>query len=264
MTKKTDMKCVFTALFAWVVFMPSWAGNESPTTVEGWPQVVSWTRVNATTHEYVQYIKANEQLRATERTSIDFAGGDAYGKSATQLTTFMPNNGKNYKMIMECGVEENGYHVYPFAALTTNTAFSYYDYVGPDSHGLYDMTSTKGVVTSHNESTRNLIRTQNRLLNSVMHDVATKAAGKGMKIHNGTGKDASTTKGVMGTKLEPLSPTQAISICRSDSELVLLTVQCGNPRQTLRAENHVTTEHLYTQRQEIQHITTFNPLRNYE
>ena len=232
--------------------------------LEGGHQVVSWTRVNATTHEYVQHIKANEQLRATERTNIDFVVSYAYGKSATQLTTFMPNNDKNYRMIMECGVEENGCHVYPFAALTTNTAFSYYDYVGPDSHGLYDMTSTKGVVTPHNESTRSLIRSQNRLLNSVMQDVATKAAGKGMKIHNGTGKDASPTKGVMAAKLEPLSPTHAISICRSDSELVLLTVQCGNPRQALRAEHHVTTGHLYTQQQENQHITTFNPLRNHE
>lgn len=189
---------------------------------------VTWTRVNATTHEYTAYITANEELRETEGTNIDFVGGDSYGKSATQLVSFIPSRGKNYKMIMECGAEEQGCQVYPFAALTTNTAFSYYDYVGPDGHGLYDMTSTKGVITPHNENTRNLIRTQNLLLNAAMQDIATKAANKSLMVHNGTATDPSTTKGVRGTTLDPLSPTQAISICRSDSELVLLTVQRGD------------------------------------
>lgn len=189
---------------------------------------VTWTRVNATTHEYQDYINANETLRETEGTNIDFVGGDAYGKTAKQLSSFMPNKGKNYKMIMECGAEENNSQLYPFAALTTNTALSYYEYAGPDNHGLYDLTSTKGVVKVHNENTLNLIRTQNKLFNSAMQDIATKAVGKSMKIHNATGSDPSTTKGILGTTLDPLSPTQAISIKRSDTELVLLTVQKGN------------------------------------
>ena len=189
---------------------------------------VTWTRVNATTHEYVSYINANEKLRETEGTHIDFVGGDAYGKSASQLSTFIPTKGKNYKMIMECGAEEPGSNIFPFAAMSTNTAFLYYDYVGTDDHGFYDLTATKGVIEPHNENTIEIVRKQNRLLNSVMQDIATKAAGKGMKVHNATGKDPFITRGVLGTTFDPLSPTQAISICRSDSELVLVTILRGD------------------------------------
>ena len=163
-----------------------------------------------------------------EGTNIDFVGGDSYGKTPTQLATFIPTKGLNYKMIMECGAEEANSQVFPFAALTTNTAFSYYEYVGPDNHGLYDLTSSRGVVKPHNENTLEVIRAQNRLFNAAMQDVATKASYKSLMVHNGTASDPSTTKGVCGITLDPLSPTQAISICRSDSELVLLTVQRGD------------------------------------
>lgn len=189
---------------------------------------ITWTRVNATTHEYTDYINANEELRETEGTNIDFVGVDSYGKTPTQLATFIPTKGLNYKMIMECGAEEANSQVFPFAALTTNTAFSYYEYVGPDNHGLYDLTSSRGVVKPHNENTLEVIRAQNRLFNAAMQDVATKASYKSLMVHNGTASDPSTTKGVCGITLDPLSPTQAVSICRSDSELVLLTVQRGD------------------------------------
>jgi len=187
-----------------------------------------WTRMNCVNGTETARINANEALRPN--TNIDFIGVDLYGQSAQGVQAGMPTIGKNFKMIMECGAETSNAGIFPFAALSGDTAFDYYDMISPDGHSLYAPQGTTGW-TPHG-SYINEVRKANTLLRRAMYDLATKkmqqGASTGLYVHNHLGNSASTTTGVAGVAFSPATATSlGVSVVRSASEILLLNTEGG-------------------------------------
>lgn len=194
---------------------------------------VVWTRMNCVYSDTVSRIDANETLRSNPVTNIDFVGIDIYADRsatdaayATKVATSLPYKGGNYRMVMECGAEVDSAATVPMAALFENTAVDYYDMISPDGHGLYDRSGTTGFIPHGAYVTD--VRLVNKILNSDMADIAKNAQGHGLFVHNWMGDSTTATTGVDGIVFTPSSSaSQAISIERSDTDIVLMNTHGG-------------------------------------
>ena len=199
--------------------------NELGDAVKNSPYSV-WTRMNCVWGDHTSRIEANEKLRAGSGTNIDFIGIDLYTSNPSTIRGILPNKGINYRMIMECGAEVSNAAQLQLAALSGNNAYDHYDMCGPDGHGLYDRSGTVGFTP--NGTYIDDVRTVNRLINSANVDIATNAHGNGLYVHNWSGKSAAATTGVDGVNFTPeSSSSQALSIRRSDSEIILMSTKGG-------------------------------------
>jgi lysophospholipase L1-like esterase len=188
---------------------------------------VVWTRLNCVSFETNSRIDANESLRSTFGTNIDFVGTDLYEVQASNVKTALPYKGGNYRMIMESGAEVTHAAAFQLAALAGDNAYDHYDMCGPDGHGLYDRSGPTGFIPHGNYIED--VRTVNKLLNSDITDIATKAQGVGLFVHNWEGTSPLSTMGVEGISFTPDSSTsQAISISRNHgTEIVLMNTAGG-------------------------------------
>ena len=197
---------------------------------------VVWTRINCVYWEVDGRIAENERRRSSpEGTNIDFAGLDTYKHHPAFTTseiftesmrTDIVYNGKNYRMFMEIGAEAPNIAQLQLAALSGNCAFDYYDMCGPDGHGLYDRQGNSGFAP-HGRYIED-VRIVNKLINSAMTDIALKANGYGLFVHNWKGYSPYTTTSTEGIAFTPDYPTsQGISIMRSNTEIVLMSSRGG-------------------------------------
>lgn len=189
------------------------------------PYVV-WTRLNCVTRMANSIIEANETLRAGTGTNIDFVGIDLYRVDAKTVRDCLPHIGKNYRMIMESGADVSNAAQLQIAALAGDNAYDHYEMCGPDQHGPYSRTADNGFAPRgiYVED----IRLVNKIIASDIADIAINANGKGLFVHNWEGINTETTEGVKGISFAPGYPTsQAISIIRSGSEIVLMTTKGG-------------------------------------
>jgi plastocyanin len=187
---------------------------------------VVWTRLNCVSGETNSRIDANEALRSASGSNIDFVGTDLYDVDAPTIRTKLPFKRGNYRMIMESGAEVSAAAVLQLAALAGNNAYDYYDMCGPDGHALYDRSGATGF-TPHGTYIQD-VRVVNRLLNSDIVDIAMKAQGYGLFVHNWEGNSTGASTGVEGVVFTPSSSTsQAISINRSNTEIVLMNTSGG-------------------------------------
>lgn len=185
-----------------------------------------WTRMNCVEGTETARINSNEALRPN--TNIDFIGVDLYGQSTQNIQTGMPTIGENFKMIMEAGADASNAGLLPCAALSGDTAFNYYDMIGPDGHGLYDPSGSSW--TPHG-SYISLVRTVNTVLRRAKHDLSTnkkQVASTGLYVHNYRGDSTATTPGVAGVTFTPaIATSQGISVVRSSSEILVINMQGG-------------------------------------
>lgn len=185
-----------------------------------------WTRVNSIWGMEQGRIEVNEALRSVYGSGIDFVGIDLYKASPSIIQSVLPYKGSNYRMIMECEAEVSNAARIQLAALSGNNAYDHYDMCGPDGHGLYDRDKNNGF-TPHGKYIEE-VRVVNKLLNSDIVDVALNAQGYGLFVHNWAGNSKQTTIGVEGVKFTPKDSTsQAISILRSNTEIVLMNTNGG-------------------------------------
>lgn len=185
-----------------------------------------WTRVNSVWGMEDGRIEVNESLRSLYGTGIDFVGIDLYKASSSIIRSVLPYKGSNYRMIMECEAEVSNAARIQLAALSGNNAYDHYDMCGPDTHGLYDRDKNNGF-KPHGKYIEE-VRVVNKLLNSDIIDIALNANGYGLFVHNWAGNSKRTTIGVEGIKFTSGDSTsQAISIRRSDSEIVLMNTKGG-------------------------------------
>ena len=104
------------------------------------------------------------------------------------------------------------------AALSGNNAFDYYDF-----SGLYEVNTVKPRV-SHIED----IRLVNKILGNDLTDIALNGHGYGLYVHNWEGVNSAASTSPQGITFLPDYPTsQAVSIIRSDTEIVLMTTKGG-------------------------------------
>jgi hypothetical protein len=193
----------------------------------------TWTRVNCVYMQVVANATANETLRAAEGTNIDFVGIDTYRhhfrtdrQFIESMRTNVPEVGKNYKMIMEANGSIPVSPILPVAALAGNSAFTYYEMLGPDNYGLYDRDGATGF-KPHGDYVEDA-RTVNRLFVGANADLARNANGAGLFVHNWTGDSVAPTTSVDGIAFVPSSAdSQAISIKRGKNEFVLLNTKGG-------------------------------------
>jgi hypothetical protein len=185
-----------------------------------------WTRVNCVWGMENGRIEVNEALRSVYGSGIDFVGIDLYKASLSIIRTVLPYKGLNYRMIMECEAEVSNTAQVQLAALSGNNAYNHYDMCGPDTHGLYDRDKNNRFIP-HGKYIEE-VRVVNKLLNSDIVDVAVNANGYGLFVHNWAGNSKETTHGVDGIKFSPKDSTsQAISIHRSNKEIVLMNTKGG-------------------------------------
>lgn len=192
-----------------------------------------WTRMNCTYTDLYSILYCNEELRSTSGTYIDFVGIDTYRNHAAtedefveSMRTNIPYIGKNYRMIMEIGAEVPNIAQLQLAALSGNCAFDYYELCGPDDRGIFVKDEQKGFVPRgiYIED----VKLINKMLNSVMADVALKSNGYGLFVHNWKGDSLMPTVGVEGISFKPgYINSQALSIIHSDNEIVLTTSKGG-------------------------------------
>lgn len=187
-----------------------------------------WTRVNSVFWNIPSRIITNETLRTTlQGTNIDFVGIDTYRHHFKTDEAFvasmrenLPYIGRNYRMIMETGAGEANAAQLRLAALSGNNAFSYYDF-----SRIYDI--NEGRITSSASHIED-IRLVNRILNSDVEDIALKAHGYGLFVHNWEGVKSSPSTSTDGIVFFPAYPTsQGISIIRSNTEIVLMSTKGG-------------------------------------
>lgn len=193
----------------------------------------TWTRLNCVYTHVVNRVAANETLRADGGTNIDFVGVDTYRhhfrtdrQFIESMRTNVPETGKNYKMVMEANGSIAISAILPVAALAGNSAFAYYEMIGPDNYGLYERDGEMGFKPrgSYIED----VRTVNRLFVGAMTDLALNASGAGLFVHNWTGDLITPTSSPDGIIFTPASAdSQAISIRRGRNELVLLNTKGG-------------------------------------
>lgn len=194
---------------------------------------IVWTRLNCISWQTAGRTNANEAKRNSGGTNIDFVGIDIYGTNATKVKGDMdgqlPDNGKNYKMIMEIDAKDPNSPLYQMAALTGDKAFDYYNMGWVDGNGLYtkdnEINSGKTLIE---RSHINLVRQRNKILNLANQDIALRSHGKSLYVYNYAGNSISTEIGIEGISFTPdTTNTQAISICRSASEIILLSTLGG-------------------------------------
>ena len=202
--------------------------NDVAGAVKKSPYVV-WTRLNCVFWKIPSRIIENEKLRNTPQgTNIDFVGIDTYRHHfetdedfVASMRNNMPYIGKNFRMIMETNANIPNAATLQIAALSGNSAFDYYDF-----GGMYE-TSVNGVRArgGHVES----IRSVNKILSSAKVDLALKAHGYGLYVHNWEGvKSSASTCPETGITFEPDDPTShGISIVRNPTEIVLMTTKGG-------------------------------------
>lgn len=187
---------------------------------------VVWTRMNCVWGDQTSRIEANEKLRSGRGTNVDFIGIDLYTTNPGTIRSVLPRNGGNYRMIMECGAEVSNAAQLQLAALAGDNAYDHYDMCGPDGHALYDRDGKMGF-KPHGDYIEQ-VRTVNKLLNSDMLYIATKANGKGLFVHNWDGKSTEPTKGVENISFKPATAkSQAIGISRAKGEIVLMNTLGG-------------------------------------
>lgn len=187
---------------------------------------VVWTRLNCVYSDTASRIDANKSLRSASGTNIDFVGIDLYGIQASTVRSALPNGSRNYRMITESGADVSNAPQFQLAALAGNNAYDYYDMCGPDGHGLYDRAGAANC-TPHGWYIHD-VQVVNRLLNSDVTDIAIKAQGSGLFVHNWAGNSTIASKGIDGITFVPRSPiSQAISIRRSDTDIVLMNTEGG-------------------------------------
>jgi hypothetical protein len=189
---------------------------------------VVWTRLNCVTSETAGRIRANERKREAGGTNIDFVGIDTYGATPAKVMgnhdNQMPDVGKNYPMIMECGAENSNIAILQMAALAGNKAFDYYDLASTDGHALYDRDGT--ALIPHGTYIED-IRTVNKILNLANQDIALKAHGNGLYVYNYAGNSTIAETGIDSIAFIPdIAHSQAITIRHSSTEIVFLTT-CG-------------------------------------
>lgn len=187
---------------------------------------VVWTRVNSVTEAIPGRIIENESQRLSPLgTNIDFVGIDTYRhhyKSdedfVASMRTHLPYVGKNYRMIMETNSNVPNAAQFRLAALSGNTGLNYYDF-----SGLYDPNGLRPRVAFIED-----IRLVNKIISSDLADIATKASGYGLFVHNWEGVNSATTKSAVGIAFSPSYPTsQGISIIRNNTQIVLMSTKGG-------------------------------------
>jgi len=185
-----------------------------------------WTRINCVWGMEIDRIEVNEVLRSLSGSHIDFVGIDLYKAGYSTIRKALPYKGLNYRMIMECEAEVANAAQVQLAALSGNNAYDHYDMCGPDGHGLYDRNKDKGFLP-HGKYIEE-VRLVNKLLNSDLEDIALNANGYGLFVHNWSGNSKLATKGVEGILFTTKDSTsQAISIRRSNTEIVLMNTKGG-------------------------------------
>lgn len=187
---------------------------------------VVWTRLNCVNVDTYSRIDANEFQRVRHGTGIDFVAADLYNYKAGSIRTFLPFSNGNYRMIAEAPGDIPEAPMNQLAALSGDAAYTYYEFLGPDRHGIYDRDGAmgfkqRGAYVDH-------IRTINKLLNSDMYDIALKSQGHSLYVHNWTGDQKEESIGVRGISFMPaVTNSQAISIARGDREVVLMNTLGG-------------------------------------
>ena len=187
---------------------------------------VVWTRLNCVNVDTYSRIDANEFQRVRHGTGIDFFAADLYNYKAGGVRTFLPFSNGNYRMIAEAPGDIPEAPMIQLAALSGDAAYIYYEFLGPDRHGIYDRDGAMGF--KPRGSYVDTIRTINKLLNSDMYDVALKSQGHSLYVHNWTGDLKEESIGVKGISFMPaVTNSQAISIARGDREVVLMNTLGG-------------------------------------
>lgn len=187
---------------------------------------VVWTRLNCVPVDANSRIDANEFQRVRHGTGIDFVATDLYGYDAGTIRTILPHSRNNYRMIAEAGGDVPEAPLFQLAALSGDTAYIYYELLGPDNHGIYDRDGLMGF--KQRGAYVDNVRSINKLLNSDMRDVALKSQGHSLYVHNWTGSLKEESIGVLGISFVPgARNSQAISIARGDREVVLMNTLGG-------------------------------------
>jgi hypothetical protein len=196
------------------------------------PYVV-WTRMNCIHTSLLSRLAANQKLRQGAGTNIDFVGIDTYRHHLPSDQAFIasmrnniPEAPANYRMIMEVAAEFPNAAALQLSALSGGSALSFYDMIGPDEHGLYDRAGAEGF-QPHGPYVED-VRLLNRLLNSDLADVALKAPGRDLFVHNLDGTSIAPSSGARGVIFTAaVADSRAISIERSAHELVLMNTRGG-------------------------------------
>jgi hypothetical protein len=186
-----------------------------------------WTRLNCVNQDTNSRIDANEALRASGGTNIDFVGIDLYDRDLEKVQRALPHKGLNFRMIMESGAEIDAAARLQVAALGSNNAYDHYDFLGPDGHGMYVRAGATGF--RQNGAYVDDVRLVNHLFNGANQDLAMKAQGIGLFVHNIHGDATTATTGVEGIVYTPtVTSDSAVSITRSNTEIVLLNMKGGS------------------------------------
>lgn len=191
---------------------------------------VVWTRLNCVNGFQSGRIAANEALRESSSTNIDFIGVDLYRVGPSKVRSELQYSGLNYRSINENAANLTNSDVIRVSALAGNQAYSAYDALGPENYGLYVPVpdGSSGSFEPRYAATVSNYRVINRLLASDQQDIATLANGCGLFVHNWNGSALAPTLGVEGVVFTPATAaSQAISITRSNTELVLMNTQGG-------------------------------------
>ena len=194
---------------------------------------VVWTRLNCVYVDLLANLEANQKLRQSLGTNLDFVGIDTYRhhfKSDQAFIASMASNipvaQGNYRMIMEVSGEFPNAPGLQLSALSGGNALDYYDMIGPDAHGMYDRVGTTGF-QPHGSYVED-VRLLNRLLDSDIADVATKTPGQDLFVHNATGSSTDPSTGARGIVFTPaVANSRAISISRARNEVVLMNTRGG-------------------------------------
>jgi hypothetical protein len=184
-----------------------------------------WTRMNCVWLDTASRIVENEKLRESLGTGIDFVGTDLYrnnGNGISVVRDEMPYAGRNYRMIMECGADDGEAGLFQLAALAGNNALDFYEFCGPDNHGMYVRDGRAGFAPRGPNT--GVIRSVNRMLRAVNADVATHAQRYGLFVHNWDGHQPAGTLGVGGLRFYPQFPvSQGVSLQHDATSIVVLT-----------------------------------------
>lgn len=189
---------------------------------------VTWTRLNCVSYETSGRTTANENLRNSGNTNIDFVGVDIYGTNANSvkgdLSGYLGVKGKNFRMIMEIDAKDANSPIYQMAALAGDKAFDYYNLGPVDGNGLY---SNSGHVLTE-RSHVNLVRQRNKILNLANQDIAKMKQGSGLYVYNYAGNSTSSQRGLDGISFVPdTKSTQAVAVRHGNEEVILLSTAGG-------------------------------------
>lgn len=195
-----------------------------------------WTRLNCVYTDLQERVASNERLRqSAEGTCIDFVGIDTYFNPrrgtfddfVNNVPQSVPACGKNYPMIMEIGGEMANIAQMQVAALYGNMAMDIYELCGPDEHGFF-VQDGRGHFKARGSYVYDDIAPVNRVLSGVMADIATKASGYGIVVHNWKGQSLQPVKGIRGITFTPASiSSQGLTIAHSPTEIVLVATKGG-------------------------------------